>query len=85
MKKVQQFVGSARARFGALRSRLLFALVSLMVVAVSNAQASAAFTEFDTAANALIDNWGTIAVGLCTAWVVVKLGPKFIKRLTSAV
>jgi hypothetical protein len=77
-----------REGFGGRLKRLYYALVVGMTLAAASAQtsdASGAFSTFQSQATGLIGQWSGVALALCGAWVVAKLGPKFIKRLTSAV
>lgn len=76
-----------REGFGGRLKRLYFALVVGLTFSLSFAQVdgSGAFSTFQSEAMGLIGQWSAVALALCGAWVAAKLGPKFIKRLTSAV
>ncbi len=84
MKRLQGFFSGLPAKYRNLGIALAVALVASGASAQTS-DAAGAFTEFDGIARGLIGNWGSVAVGLTALWVGVKLGPKFIKRLTSAV
>ncbi len=84
MKRLQGFSVGLLGRYRQLGIALFVGLTMSSSFAQTTS-ADAAFSAFDAEARGLITLWGSIAVGLCAAWVGVKLGPKFIKRLTSAV
>jgi len=79
MKKLRDLLGGVRGRVMGM-----LALASVFSMSFAQVTGAEVFSEFETAATGLITQWGTVAVGICGLWVVTKLAPKFIKRLTSA-